>query len=125
MSTVVSDNKAKSANVRLKVKVIRNEVVRMQKANSKGEASTRQGGGANRSSQEEAANTSKLYRKQADYVRLSKCETRAHLMSTAVSNNKAKSVLVRLAKIKLNSEVETECILDQRVVMNIMQEDIQ
>ena len=33
-------------------------------------------------------------------------------MSIAVSNNKARSVLVRLVKIELNSEVETECILD-------------
>ena len=112
MSTVVSDNKAESTNARLKVKAMRNEVVRTQKADSGGEASTRQGGGANRLSQGEVVTTSRLCRKQADYVRLGKYETRAHLMSTAVSNNKAGSVPVRLTKIELNSEVETECMLD-------------
>ena len=34
------------------------------------------------------------------------------MISTVVSNNKAKSVPVRLTKIELNSEVETECMLD-------------
>ena len=68
--------------------------------------------------------TSRLCGKQADYVRLSKCGTKACLMSTAVNNNKAESVLVRLAKIELNSEVETECMLDQGAVMNIIQEDV-
>ena len=120
MSTAVSNNKAESTNARSKVKAMRNEVVRTQKADSGGEVSTRQGGGANRSSQGKVVNTSRLCGKQADYVGLSKHETRVCLMSTVVSNNKARSVLVRLAKIELNSEVETECILDQRVVMNIM-----
>ena len=63
MSTAVSNNKAKSANTRLKVEVMRNEVVRMQKADSRGEASTRQGGGVNRLSQGEVVNTSRLCRK--------------------------------------------------------------
>ena len=45
-------------------------------------------------------------------------------MSTVVSNNKAGSIPVRLAKIELNGEVETECMLDQGAVMNVMQEDV-
>ena len=48
MSVGVSNNKARSANARSKVEAIRNEVVRTQKADSGGEVSTRQGGGANR-----------------------------------------------------------------------------
>ena len=48
MSAAVSNNKAESTNTRLKVEAIRNKVVRIQKADSRGEASTRQGGGANR-----------------------------------------------------------------------------
>ena len=112
MSIVVSDNKAESTNARLKVKAMRNKAVRTQKADSGGEVSTRQGGGANRLSQGEAVNTSRLCGKQADYVRLGKHGTRVCLMSTAVSDNKAGSVPVRLAKIELNSKVETECMLD-------------
>ena len=78
----------------------------------------------NRSSQGEAVTTSRLCRKQVDYVGLSKCGTRVCLISMAVSNNKAGSVPVRLAKIELNSKVETECMLDQRAVINIIQEDV-
>ena len=48
MSVVVSNNKAESTNTRLKVEAMRNEAVRTQKADSGGEASTRQGGGVNR-----------------------------------------------------------------------------
>ena len=124
MSVAVSDNKADSTNVRLKVKAMRNEVVRTQKADRGGEASTRQGGGVNRLSQGEAATTSGLCRKQADYVGLGEHETRVCLMSITVSNNKAGSIPVRLARIELNGEVETECMLDQGVVMNVMQEDV-
>ena len=43
---------------------------------------------------------------------MSKCGTRVCSISIVVSNNKARSILVRLAKIELNSEVETECILN-------------
>ncbi|EJD07546.1 uncharacterized protein FOMMEDRAFT_16199, partial [Fomitiporia mediterranea MF3/22] len=45
-------------------------------------------------------------------------------IGTPVSNNKARSVPVRLATVKLNNKLETESLLDQGAVMNMMCKDV-
>ncbi|EJC97471.1 uncharacterized protein FOMMEDRAFT_24412, partial [Fomitiporia mediterranea MF3/22] len=45
-------------------------------------------------------------------------------IGTLVSNNKAGSVPVRLATVKLNNKLETESLLDQGAVMNVMCKDV-
>ncbi|EJC98551.1 uncharacterized protein FOMMEDRAFT_23422 [Fomitiporia mediterranea MF3/22] len=47
-----------------------------------------------------------------------------HWIGTLVSNNKARSVPVRLVTVKLNNKLETESLLDQGAVMNVMHKDV-
>ncbi|EJC98338.1 uncharacterized protein FOMMEDRAFT_23618 [Fomitiporia mediterranea MF3/22] len=88
--------------------------------------------------------TSRLCRKVVDYVRLKQEWSRGASVAnkagsvparmrenmrecwigTLVSNNKARSVPVRLATVKLNNELETESLLDQGAVMNVMCKDV-
>ncbi|EJD07817.1 uncharacterized protein FOMMEDRAFT_16425 [Fomitiporia mediterranea MF3/22] len=64
--------------------------------------------------------TSRLCGKVVDYVRLSQIQAREQEQD----NNKAGSVLVRLATVKLNNKLETESLLDQGAVMNVMCKDV-
>ncbi|EJC97453.1 uncharacterized protein FOMMEDRAFT_163275 [Fomitiporia mediterranea MF3/22] len=65
-----------------------------------------------------------LCRRTSEAVGSEQCRARECWIGTPVSNNKAGSVPVRLATVKLNDKLETESLLDQGAVMNVMCKDV-
>lgn len=78
----------------------------------------------NQSSPARIPSTSGLRGRTSEAVGSEQCRARERRIGTPVSNNKAGSVPVRLATVKLNDELETESLLDQGAVMNVMREDV-